>query len=113
VDLSGRPPGLTASGEVGISALSGAGLDALRKTIVSAAGVAPGEGTFLARKRHVLALSKAMEHVATARGHVAQGYGDLAAEEMREAQHALGMIVGATSVDDLLGEIFSSFCIGK
>lgn len=113
VDLSGRPPGLTASGEVRISALTGGGLGALREMIVSAAGVAPGEGTFLARKRHVLALSTAMEHVATARGHVEQGYGDLAAEELRGAQHALGTIVGATSVDDLLGEIFSSFCIGK
>lgn len=113
VDLSGRPPGKTTSGEVRISALTGAGLDTLREAIVAAAGVAPGEGTFLARKRHVLALTTAMEHVATARGHVEQGYGDLAAEEMRGAQQALGTIVGATSVDELLGEIFSSFCIGK
>lgn len=113
VDLSGRSPGLAPSGEVRISALTGAGLDALRRVIVSAAGVAPGEGTFLARRRHVLALSAAMEHVATARGHAEQGYGDLAAEEMRATQHALGTIVGATSVEDLLGEIFSSFCIGK
>ena len=113
VDLSGRPSGLTPSGEVRISALTGAGLGALREAIVSAAGVAPGEGAFLARKRHVLALSAAMERVATARRHVERGYGDLAAEEMREAQDALGTIVGATSVDDLLGEIFASFCIGK
>lgn len=113
VDLSGRPPGRTPSGEVQISALSGAGLDTLREVIVAAAGVAPGEGMFLARKRHVLALTAAMEHVATARGHVEQGYGDLAAEEMRAVQEALGTIIGATSVDDLLGEIFSSFCIGK
>lgn len=113
VDLSGRPPGLTASGEVRISALTGTGLGALREVIVTAAGVAPGEGTFLARKRHVLALSAAIAHVAAARGHVDHGHGDLAAEEMREVQHALGTIVGATSVEDLLGEIFSSFCIGK
>lgn len=113
VDLSGRAPGLTGSGEVRISALTGAGIGALREAIVSAAGVAPGEGTFLARKRHVLALSAATEHVAAARGHVEQSHGDLAAEEMRQAQNALGTIVGATSVDDLLGEIFSSFCIGK
>lgn len=70
VDLSGRAPGLTGSGEVRISALTGAGIGALREAIVSAAGVAPGEGTFLARKRHVLALSAATEHVAAARGHV-------------------------------------------
>ena len=113
VDLSGRVPGKTSSGEVRISALTGAGLEALREAIVAAAGVAPGEGTFLARKRHVLALTAAMADVAAARRHVEQGYGDLAAEEMREAQQALGTLVGATSVDDLLGEIFSSFCIGK
>ena len=113
VDLSGRPPGETTSGEVRISALSGAGLDTLREAIVAAAGVAPGEGTFLARKRHVRALTAAMEHVASAREHVERGYGDLAAEEMRGSQQALGTVVGATSVDDLLGEIFSSFCIGK
>ena len=113
VDLSGRPAGKTASGEVRISALTGAGLDTLREVIVAAVGVAPGEGAFLARKRHVLALTAAMDHVAAGRGHVEQGYGDLAAEEMRAAQQALGTIVGATSVDDLLGEIFRSFCIGK
>ena len=113
VDLSGRSPGMTAAGAVRISALTGAGLSVLREVIVSAAGIAPGEGTFLARKRHVRALLAAMDRVATARGHIEQGYGDLAAEEMREVQDALGTIVGVTSVDDLLGEIFSSFCIGK
>ena len=113
VDLSGRAPGTDASGGVGISARNGAGLDALRAAVVAAAGVAPGEGTFLARKRHITALSKASDRLAAARRQVEQGYGDLAAEEMREAQQALGEIVGTTSVDDLLGEIFSSFCIGK
>ena len=113
IDLSGCPPGVAESGVVGISALTGAGLDALRRAIVAAAGVAPGEGVFLARKRHLVALSRAADHVTAARAQVAQGLGDIAAEEMRLAQQALGEIVGATGVEDLLGEIFASFCIGK
>ena len=113
IDLSGCPPGVGESGVVGISALTGAGLDALRRAIVGAAGVAPGEGVFLARKRHLVALSRAADHVAAARAQVTQGLGDVAAEETRLAQQALGEIVGATGVEDLLGEIFASFCIGK
>ena len=113
IDLSGRPPGADESGVLGISALTGAGLDALRRAIVAAAGVAPGEGVFLARKRHLVALSRAADHVAAARAQVTQGLGDVAAEETRLAQQALGEIVGATGVEDLLGEIFASFCIGK
>ena len=113
IDLSGRPAGLADAGAVRISALTGAGLDALRAAIVQAAGIAPAEGVFLARKRHLVALSSAVAHVGEARGLVAQGLGDVAAEELRHAQQNLGEIVGATSVDDLLGEIFASFCIGK
>ena len=113
IDLSGRAPGLAASGEVAISALTGLGVDALRRAVVDAAGVAPGEGAFLARKRHLVALSRAMERLAAAREQLRQGAGDLAAEEMRTVQNALAEVVGATSVEDLLGEIFASFCIGK
>ena len=113
IDLSGRAPGVDSSGAVGISALTGAGMEALRQSVVAAVGVAPGEGTFLARKRHLAALSRAMDCLAAARGHVQRGAGDLAAEEMRAVQEALAEIVGATTADDLLGEIFSSFCIGK
>ena len=113
IDLSGCPPGVGESGVVSISALTGAGLDALRRAIVAAAGVAPGEGVFLARKRHLVALSRAADHVAAARAQVTRGLGDVAAEETRLAQQALGEIVGATGVEDMLGEIFASFCIGK
>ena len=113
IDLSGRAPGLAASGEVAISALTGLGVDALRRAVVDAAGGAPGEGVFLARKRHLVALSRAMERLAAAREQLRQGAGDLAAEEMRTVQDALAEVVGATSVEDLLGEIFASFCIGK
>ena len=114
IDLSGCPPGVGESGVVGISALTGAGLDALRRAIVAAAGVVPGEGVFLARKRHLGgALAERLDHVAAARVQVTQGFGDVAAEETRLAQQALGEIVGASGVEDLLGEIFASFCIGK
>ena len=113
IDLSGRQPGCGAGGEVAVSALTGAGIDALRRAVVAAAGVAPGEGTFLARKRHLAALTRAQDGLAAAREQLHQGAGDLAAEEMRTVQEALAEVVGATSVEDLLGEIFASFCIGK
>lgn len=113
VDLSGAAPGRVADREVRVSARTGAGCNALRAAIAEAAGGAPGEGVYLARRRHLAALSAAAEHVAAAARQVDAGAGDLAAEELRAAQHALGGIVGATSVEDLLGEIFSTFCIGK
>ncbi len=115
VDLSGRQAGRVdgAGRVVRVSALTGAGLDDLRAAIVEAAGVAPGEGVYLARKRHLNALTLAARHVASARARAGEGFGDLAAEELRQVQHQLGEIVGVTSVDDLLGEIFRGFCIGK
>ena len=112
VDLSGRPAGQGTSGEICVSARTGAGLDTLRRAIVAAAGE-PGEGAFIARKRHLDALASALRHAAAAGGCVAEGYGDLAAEELRHAQHQLGRIVGATSTEALLGEIFRGFCVGK
>lgn len=112
VDLTGEEPG--DRGEVvRISALHGDGVDALRRVIVKIAGVAPGEGAYLARKRHLDALRGASEHCVAARERLGEGFGDLAAEELRRVQGHLGDIVGTTTVDDLLGEIFSSFCIGK
>ena len=112
VDLSGRPAGRGKGGEVSLSALTGAGLDELRCAIVAAAG-SPGEGVFVARRRHLDAMEAAQRHVSEAQRQVAAGLGDLAAEELRHAQHQLGQIVGNTSVNDLLGEIFRGFCIGK
>ena len=112
VDASGRRPGVGAAGQLFVSARTGSGMDALRRAIAAAAGV-PGEGAFMARERHVEALSDAARHVANAGARTAAGAGDLAAEELRLAQHALGRIVGSTSVDALLGEIFKGFCIGK
>ena len=112
IDLTGETPG--ACGDlVRISALTGAGVDALRGAIAGIAGVAPGEGAYLARRRHLDALGAALGHCREATVRVGEGLGDLAAEELRGVQQRLGEIVGATTVDDLLGEIFGSFCIGK
>jgi tRNA modification GTPase len=98
--------------EIRVSAKTGAGFDALRAAILQAAGwQPPAESTFLARERHLRALELARLHLAAARERVAQW--ELFAEELRAAQQALGAITGGLSADDLLGEIFSRFCIGK
>ena len=95
------------------SAKTGAGLDALRKALRLLAG-AGGEGSFSARRRHVLALETVRDHLArTATVLATIRAGELAAEELRHAQQALGEITGSYSSDDLLGAIFGSFCIGK
>ncbi|HUH55251.1 MAG TPA: tRNA uridine-5-carboxymethylaminomethyl(34) synthesis GTPase MnmE [Rhodanobacter sp.] len=95
------------------SAKTGAGLDALRKALRLLAG-AGGEGSFSARRRHVLALETVRDHLTrTATVLATTRAGELAAEELRHAQQALGEITGSYSSDDLLGAIFGSFCIGK
>ena len=96
------------------SAKTGEGLDALRDHLKRLAGAGSGEGAFSARRRHVLALETVRDHLArTAHALAAIRAGELAAEELRQAQHALGEITGSYSSDDLLGAIFGSFCIGK
>jgi tRNA modification GTPase len=98
--------------EVHVSAKTGAGLDALRAAVLEAAGwTSRGETVFLARERHLRALGTARLHLETAASQVAQW--EFFAEELRLAQEALGEIAGRVSADDLLGEIFSRFCIGK
>ena len=99
-----------------ISAATGDGLDLLRRALLVRAGwQAAGEGVFQARVRHVDALQRARSHLAAADAHA--GVGDtaleLVAEELRAAHDALGEITGAFTADDLLGAIFSRFCIGK
>ncbi|MEY5097562.1 MAG: tRNA modification GTPase MnmE [Pseudomonadota bacterium] len=99
-----------------LSARTGAGLDALRKRLLELAGwQGGGEGLYIARERHVQALRAVGEHLDIAALHLAQQAAslDLLAEELRLAQNALNAITGAFSSDDLLGVIFSSFCIGK
>ena len=99
-----------------LSALTGQGLDVLRRALLELAGwQAAPEGGFIARTRHVHALKRAAEHLAHARTHVQQGDAalELLAEELRLAHQCLCEITGAFTTDDLLGEIFGRFCIGK
>ncbi len=99
-----------------LSAKTGAGLDTLRRKLLDVAGwQASPEGVFIARARHVQALQRVEMHVNAAVAHLAAHAQllDLLAEELRLAQNALNEITGAFSADDLLGVIFSSFCIGK
>lgn len=97
---------------VGVSALSGEGIELLQRELLRAGGWIEGiEDTFLARKRHLQALDATADCLAQARAVSAQP--ELFAEELRRAQLALGEITGEFSSDDLLGEIFSRFCIGK
>ncbi|MFN4266858.1 MAG: tRNA uridine-5-carboxymethylaminomethyl(34) synthesis GTPase MnmE [Aquabacterium sp.] len=101
---------------VSLSAKTGEGLAALRQQLLTLAGwQSSQEGVFIARQRHVQALREAREHVSLAQDHAALADGalDLMAEELRLAHNALGAITGAFSSDDLLGEIFTRFCIGK
>ena len=101
---------------VRLSARTGAGLDDLRRTLLQVAGwqSAP-EGVFMARARHVEALLAVQTHLQEAHAQLQARNPalDLLAEELRLAQNALNEITGAFTSDDLLGVIFSSFCIGK
>ena len=99
-----------------VSARTGAGIAELRRKLLELAGWhAQPEGVFIARTRHVDALRRTRSHLTQAQMLAAQADGalDLLAEELRLAHDALGEITGAFSADDLLGEIFSRFCIGK
>ena len=114
IDLSGEAEAGTVD-EVCLSAKTGEGIAALRQRLRELAGYEDlGEGAFTARRRHVEALRRASAHFATGRRALdEQRAGELLAEALRLAQEALGEITGAVSSDDLLGRIFSSFCIGK
>jgi tRNA modification GTPase len=119
VDLAGGAPRQIASDgirSVWLSAKTGAGIALLEDAILDAAGAHEDmEGTFLARERHLQALAAAHAHLAAAAEHLdaARPPLELFAEELREAQGALSRITGGFTADDLLGEIFGRFCIGK
>ncbi|MDP1781205.1 MAG: tRNA modification GTPase, partial [Hydrogenophaga sp.] len=101
---------------VAISAKRGEGLEVLRQGLLALAGwQQPGDGLFMARTRHLQALSQVDGHLVQADELLAAQaeHLDLLAEELRLAQRALGEITGEFTADDLLGEIFSRFCIGK
>ena len=99
-----------------LSARTGAGLETLRQRLLAVAGwQAASEGVYIARQRHVQALQRVEEHIDSAAAQLdARGPAlDLLAEELRLAQNALSEITGAFTSDELLGVIFSNFCIGK
>jgi len=98
--------------EVRLSAKTGEGLDLLRAVLLARIGWEPaGEVQFIARERHLQALEEAQMALEKAASHGKAI--ELFAEELRLAQKALGRITGDYTPDDLLGEIFSRFCIGK
>jgi tRNA modification GTPase len=108
--LASVPPGVL------ISAKTGAGLQPLRQQLLQVVGwQAAPEGVFMARERHVRALHQVDAQLAQAAAQLAARVPalDLLAEDLRQAQNALGGITGEFTPDELLGEIFSKFCIGK
>jgi tRNA modification GTPase len=113
VDLSGHAPGIEDGGRtLYLSAKTGAGLDLLRRRLLEIAGWQGPEGeVFLARRRHLDALQACAGHLEAAATQAERI--ELFAEELRQAQRALGRITGEYTADDLLGEIFGRFCMGK
>lgn len=114
IDLAGRPPARTETADgvtVALSAKAGQGIDLLKAELLAVAGWHQAEDVFIARERHLEALRAAAAHLAAAEAQLPQL--ELFAEEMRLAQQALNRITGEFSADDLLGEIFGRFCIGK
>ncbi|MCA2016475.1 tRNA uridine-5-carboxymethylaminomethyl(34) synthesis GTPase MnmE [Vibrio tritonius] len=118
VDQTGESLGITEKEEsilIRLSAKTGEGVDSLREHLKECMGFSGNqEGGFMARRRHLDALERAAEHLLTGKEQL-EGYmaGEILAEELRLAQHHLNEITGEFSSDDLLGRIFSSFCIGK
>ena len=112
-DLSGGEIGCRADGSVGISAKTGAGLPALRSAIQEYCGFHPRDDAFAGRPRHLKALNNARQHLQIAEEALRNKQGELVAENLRLAHQSFGEVVGTTTSDDLLGEIFSKFCIGK
>jgi len=119
IDLAGTEPtrsAIAGAEEVWLSAKTGAGVELLRDAMLAAAGVHEDmEGTFLARERHLHAIRMAATHLDEASRHLRASPPplELFAEELRGAQQSLAAITGDVSADDLLGVIFSRFCIGK
>jgi tRNA modification GTPase len=119
IDLTGLRPGAATQGsglsEIRCSVRDGTGLEQLREHLKAAAGyTGAGGGEFSARRRHLDALRRTLTFLQGARDVLSEGATpEIAAEELRLAQHALGEITGAFTSDDLLGRIFADFCIGK
>jgi tRNA modification GTPase len=114
IDLTERLPEWHEDGSgsaIWLSARTGDGIDLLQRELLRIAGWHPDEPAFIARERHLRALARTLECLQAAHAH--PGSPELLAEELRLAQRSLGAITGEISSDDLLGEIFGRFCIGK
>ncbi|ATA25987.1 tRNA uridine-5-carboxymethylaminomethyl(34) synthesis GTPase MnmE [Brenneria goodwinii] len=117
-DITGEPLGIedvNTYSLIRLSARTGEGIETLREHLKQSMGFTSNtEGGFLARRRHLQALEQAAQHLAQGKEQLVSAYaGELLAEELRLAQQALSEITGEFTSDDLLGRIFSSFCIGK
>lgn len=115
IDLSGHRPGEIDETTLAISVKDKSGFDALASHLQAKAGyLGHGEGLFSARRRHLIALTNALTFVHNGIDQLkGAGAGELLAEDLRQAQNELSEITGQFTSDDLLGRIFSSFCIGK
>lgn len=112
-DLTGASPGSVNSGTVRISALYGEGLTAIHEYLIKTAGYQVSDDAFAGRPRHVTELTQALTNLNTSIRGLEAKSGEIVAEDLRQVQKHLGNVVGETTTDDLLGEIFSRFCIGK
>ena len=117
IDISGVSPAVENTDsqcEIYLSAKQGHGVELLREHLKTCAGYrAAGEGAFMARRRHVQALQLTLTHLQSGQQQLLAAAGELLAEDLRQAQQHLSEITGEYTSDDLLGRIFSSFCIGK
>lgn len=115
VDVTGEDPKIVSKNDqyhIYLSAKTGEGLHLLKKHLLELVGYqSSGEGVFMARARHLDALTKVCKHLNLAIENIA--FAEIVAEELRLAQDFLSSITGSFTPDDLLGEIFSNFCIGK
>ena len=117
IDLTGSKTGIQniqSNPEISISAKNGDGINIVIKALADFAGLNSNtEGVFLARKRHIIAINETLSFINSAISQLDGGASELVAEDLRQAGMHLGQITGEFSSDDLLGQIFSSFCIGK
>lgn len=112
-DLTRKAPGAIGDVVFRTSAMTGAGLNELCEHLKKVAGFRTGVDAFAGRPRHIASLKRARTALVSAADELSAREGELVAENLRAAHECLGEIVGATTSDDLLGEIFATFCIGK